>query len=52
MYSTHNEEKSVVSEKVIKNLRNKLHKYTTSITKYVHIDKLDDVVNKCIITYH
>ena len=46
MYSTHNEEKSVVDGRFIKTLKNKIYKYTTSISKNVSIDKLDDIVNK------
>ena len=42
MYSTHNKRKSVVAEKFIRTLKNKIHKYMTSISKNVHIDKLDD----------
>ena len=32
MYSTHNEGKSVTAEKVIKTLKNKVYKYTTSVS--------------------
>ena len=46
MYSTHNEGKSVVSEKFIRTLRNKIYKYMTSTSNDVYIDKLDDIVNK------
>ena len=46
MYSTHNEGKSVVAETLIRTLKNRIYKYMTSISKDVHIDKLDDVVNK------
>ena len=46
MYSTHNEEKLVVAERVIRTLKNKIHKYTTSVSQNVYIDKLDDMVNK------
>ena len=46
MYSAHNEEKSVVAERFIKTLKNKIYKYITSISKNVYIDKLDDIVNK------
>ena len=31
MYSTHNEGKSVVAERVIKTLKNKIYKYVTSV---------------------
>ena len=46
MCSTHNEGKSVVAKIFIRTLKNKICKYTTSISKNVYIDKLDDIVNK------
>ena len=52
IYSTHNEGKSVVAERFIRTLRNKIYKYKTSISKNVNIDKLDDIVNKYNNTYH
>ena len=52
MYSTHNKEKSVVAEKFIRTLKNKIHKYMTSISKNVHIDKLDYIFNEYNNTYH
>ena len=33
MYSLHTEEKSVVAERVIRTLKNKLYKYVTSVSK-------------------
>ena len=33
MYSTHNEEKSVVAERFVTTLSNKIYKYMTSISK-------------------
>ena len=45
MYSTHNEGKSVVAEKFIITLKNKIYKYMTLISKSVYIDKLDDIVH-------
>ena len=42
MYSAHNEEKSVVTERFIRTLKNKICKYMTSISKNVYIDKLDN----------
>ena len=45
MYSTHNEGKSVVAERFIGILKNKIYKYMTSISKNVYIDKLDNIVN-------
>ena len=52
MYSTHNEEKSVVAETIIRALENKIYKCMTSISKNVNIDKLDDIMNKYNNTYH
>ena len=46
MYSTNNEGKSVVAERSIRTLKSKIHKHMTSISKNVHIDKLDDIVNE------
>ena len=54
MYSTHNEGKSVIAERFIRALKNKIYKYMASISKNVCIDKLDvvDIVNKYNNTYH
>ena len=52
MYSTHNEGKSVVAERFIRTLKNKIYKYMISISKNVYIHKLDDIVNKYNNTYH
>ena len=46
MYSTHNEGKSVVTERFIKTLKSKIYKYMTSVSKNIYIDKLGDIVNK------
>ena len=43
MYSINNEGKSVVAERFIRTLKNKIYKYMTSISKNVYIDKLDDI---------
>ena len=51
MYSTHNEAKSVVAERFIITLKNKIYKYITSVLKNVYIDKLVDIV-KYSNTYH
>ena len=42
MYSTFNEGKSVVAERVIRTLKNKIFKHMTAISKNV----LNDIVNK------
>ena len=52
MYSIHNEGKSVVAERFIRTLKNKIYKYMTSISKNVYIDKLDDIVKEYNNTYH
>ena len=52
MYSIHNEGKSVVAERFIKTLKNKIYKYMTSISKNVYIDKLGDIVDEYNNTYH
>ena len=46
MYLTHNEGKFVIAERFIRTLKNKIYKYTTSVSENVYIDKLDDIVNK------
>ena len=46
MCSTHTEGKSVVAERFIRILKNKIYKYMTSISKKMYNDKLDDIVNK------
>ena len=51
-YSTHNEGKSLVAERFITILKNKIYKYMTSLSKSVYIDKLDNIVNKYNNTYH
>ena len=49
MYSTHNEEKSIVAERFLRTLKNRIYKHMTSISKNVYIAKLDDIVNKTTI---
>ena len=52
MYSSHNKQKSVVVERFIRTLKNKISKYMTSVSKNVYIHKLDDIVNKYNNTDH
>ena len=52
IYSTHNEGKSIVAEKFMKILENKIYKYMISVSKNVYIHKLYDIVNKYSNTYH
>ena len=46
MYSTYNEGKSVVAERFIRTLKNKIFKHMTAISKNVYFDVLDDIVIK------
>ena len=52
MYSTYNEGKSVVAERFIKTLKNKIYKHMTTIGKNVYIDVSDDIVQKYNNTVH
>ena len=52
MYSKHNEGKSVVADRFIRTIKNKIYKHMTSISKNVYIDKLDDIVNEYNNTKH
>ena len=52
MYCTHNEGKSVVAERFIRTLKNKIYKHMTSISKNVYFNVLDDIVDKYNNTYH
>ena len=52
MYSTFNEGKSVVVERFIRTLKNKLYRHMTAINKDVYYDVLDDIVNKYNNTKH
>ena len=51
MYSKHNEGKSVIVNRFIRTLKNRISKDMTSVSKNVYIDKLDDTVNKYNNTY-
>ena len=50
--SKHNQGKLVVAERFIRNLKTKIYKYMTSISKNVYIDKLTGIVNGYNNTYH
>ena len=52
MYSTDNEGKSVVAERFIRTLKNKIYKHMTAISKNVYFNVLDDIVNKYNNTVH
>ena len=46
MYLIHNKGKSVVAERFIRTLKNKIFKHMTAISKNVYFDVLDDIINK------
>ena len=48
MYSTYNEGKSVVAERFIRTLKNKIFKHMTVVSKNVYFDVLGNIVNKYI----
>ena len=52
MYSTHIEGKSVVTERFMRTLKNKIYKCMTSKSKNMYIDKSDDIVNEYNNTYY
>ena len=52
MYSTYNEGKSVVAERFIRTLKNKIFKHMAAISKNVYFDVLDDIFNKYNNTAH
>ena len=52
MYSTYNAQKSVVAERFIRPLQNKLFKHMATVSKSVYFDMLDDIINKCNNTVH
>ena len=52
MYSKLNEWEFAVAERFIRTLRNKIYKFTTSMSKTVSIGKLADIFNEYNNTYH
>ena len=52
MYLTYNEGKSVVVERFIRTLKNKVFKHMTAVSKSIYFDVLDDIVDKCNNTVH
>ena len=52
MYSTYNEGKSVLAERLIGTLKNKIKKHMTAISKNVYFDVLNDIVDEYNNTYH
>ena len=51
-YSTYNEGKSVVVERFIRILKNKIYKHMTAMSKKIYFDVLDYIVDKYNNTYH
>ena len=52
MYSTNKQGKSVIAERFIRTLKNKIYEYMTAISKNAYFDKLDDILNEYNNTYH
>ena len=52
MYSKYDEGKSVVAERFIRALKNKIFKHMSAILKNIYFDALDDIVNKYKNTAH
>ena len=46
MHSTYNEGNSGLAERFLKTLKNKIYKHITTMSKYVHFNVLDDIVDK------
>ena len=43
---------NLFAERFMRTLKNKIYKYMISVSKYVYIDKLNNIVNKHNNTYH
>ena len=52
MHSTHNKGKSVVADRFIRTLKNKIYKHMTAVLKNVYFDILNDSVDKYNNTCH
>ena len=52
MYSTYIERKSVVAERYIRPLKNKIYKHMGPVPRNVYFDVLDDIVDMYNNTYH
>ena len=52
MYSKYNKGKSVVTESIIRTLKNKIFKHMTPISKNVYFDVLDNIFDKDNNTVH
>ena len=52
MYSTNNEGKSVVAERFIRTLKNKIYQHMIAISKNVYFNVSNDIGDKYDNTYH
>ena len=52
IYSTHNEEKSVISERFIKTFKDEIDNHMTTNSKNLCFDVLNDTVDESNNTYH
>ena len=52
MHSAHNEGKSSIAKRFIRKLKKKIYKYMNSVSKNMHFNKLDNIVNKYNNTYN
>ena len=52
MHSTHNEGKSIIAERFIRTINNRIYEYMTSVSKITYNNKLDNIINKYNKTYH
>ena len=52
IYSTHNQGKSVVAERFIRTLKNKIFKHIRAISKNIYFDALKEIVNEYNNTIH
>ena len=52
MYWAYNEGKSVVAERFIKTLENRIYKHMTAVSRIFYFDPLDDNINKYNNTFH
>ena len=46
MHSTYNERKSVVAERFIRTLKNKIYKHMRAVSKNLYLDMLNNIVQK------
>ena len=46
MYSRYEDRKYVVSEKFMRNIKNRIYNYVNLIVKSIYVDKLDHIVDK------